>query len=755
MVMLGSECNPCCKQQPPPYIPCAACETGKLPDTLTVTITIDPDTYWDAVTASATSCSGSGATIRFDEPSGRPSDVGYPETKRGALASPVVTSGGSGYAVIARVEPTLSVTGGNDGGTGGTFAITLTKTDGECCDPYWSIKSIKASGDVSDYGYGEQLTIEDAEGDTTTAGAVARIYAQGPPTLTATVDRPEEIGGATDATLTVNLYPVPPNTPPWTVQSVTVNGGGTDYIDESAVTFTLGDDDVEVSPATAIARTTLLQPVGTFSVQSATGAGATFLAPTYTAASPKGWQIPGQFLDQYINAAGTGYELDDPVVLTFDEGTTVIQEIVAYVDLLGPNGEIEGIVLENPGRFWLDNGIVSKITMTNLGGSYYKEDTPTVVVFSGGQYHREDASLPGCAPAITFAISQVAPSDGSGAELEATVDTDPDSETFGQITEVTVTDGGDGYLAKRLVSECYERLNGVEIVLPRLVNGQPCSYELSNCFYTVQAVYTDSFSNNNVPQVSLISPYETILMNGTEPVLSCDDLEFTAEYQGTTASVTPGGEYTGDVPYPYPETVTITISHTAPDLVTALQGFGDGMTGSIVQCDDPDSSLGVTRNQRCIIQENSCTSTPGEEEFPLDASGVTASCESLSTFKESWCSSSRFQTDGVPNILDTSVPGQGAVTECAASRHYASDISKARMNCIGGGSLSVAWSCAAGGGSLVLEEQCPNKRFQSGAGFALELQHVVSWSPLEIERVHSVTDPFQVEEFTVTVTITE
>ena len=65
-----------------------------------------------------------------------------------------------------------------------------------------------------------------------------------------------------------------------------------------------------------------------------------------------------------------------------------------------------------------------------------------VVVVYGGDYCREDPSLP---PYVSNVTVNIGPSNGSGAILSVVIDDNVSSSTFGQITDITIQDGGSGY----------------------------------------------------------------------------------------------------------------------------------------------------------------------------------------------------------------------------------------------------------------------------------------------------------------------
>lgn len=74
-------------------------------------------------------------------------------------------------------------------------------------------------------------------------------------------------------------------------------------------------------------------------------------------------------------------------------------------------------------------------------------DATGVKIAEAGKYYRESKSLQPYTFGVTINVSELSPSFGSGAKFSSTVDTNPSSPSFGQITGITLTDGGDDYIA--------------------------------------------------------------------------------------------------------------------------------------------------------------------------------------------------------------------------------------------------------------------------------------------------------------------
>jgi hypothetical protein len=590
---------------------------------VTVTFSVDPDTHFNLVTAQAASCleNSSPASIIFEGHSSRESDAGHPSV--GPLTKAVVIDPGSGMATVTRVQPSLAITGAASGATGGTFTFSYSKIAGHCCDDLWRIESISVTGDTSKYVNGDVLTISLGPNDKllpSIGAGSASIYTKGPPTLSATVATGPNDGSG--ASLSVNIS-LNSGSGSWFVDSISVVSGGSKYTDESGVTITAASGDTTVSPAEATARTKLLAPVGKLEVISDAGQYATFLQPVFAPSSPKGYGIAGasreQYLDDKIDNPGEGYSLNDLVVFTVEEGTTDVA-MIAYVDLLGPNGEIEGVNIENPGRYWLDTGVVESITVTDKG-EYFRPDTPTVVVGQKGYYYGEDPEN-ACVGPIGFSVSQVdrfgdpiPPAyGGSGATFKAVVDSDPSSETYGQLTSVDITNGGSGYLARQYIGEWFNKLDGVPIVLRSqgrsLIDGSvvsTCDFAaVGPCDFEVQLSFVNPAFFPGGLGVSAIGPELTTLQLWGDATDICKSgFPYSAAYQGTTATVDSGGDWPGiylgnnnnqDVPRVLPDSLTISASAEGPagwDTGNIFSYFGAFVGGTPFGCDDPVLSATV------------------------------------------------------------------------------------------------------------------------------------------------------------------
>jgi hypothetical protein len=555
--MLGSSCSPCCN-------PCTLCTSGRLPETVTATLSGFPDSIPvqgpDLISLSFASCFGSGASAEVTDPGGDP------DTDKGPISAVEVTNGGSGYAVLGRVAPTLTISGGS--GSGATFTPTLTSTNDGCGVPTWSLDSVSVSGGTG-YVHLSQLTISAASGDTEVSAATATVYTATEPTLSV----------AGTATATVTLVDNLDGT--WGVDSVTVTSGGSGYVDGDPLVIEYDTDDVEVTPAVGVYRTVRLQP--TVSIEPfapfASGTGATLSATLSQTTGPDGrdaWQVASAT----ITAAGSGYTVGDLIAAfnTNPSGIGADGFIVGEVTSTNGTGGITALTASG-GLFYDLSDELDEVEVSS-GGEYYHETgiPQSVNVDGGGSYYREDASEDPLVSSITITITQTAPSTGSGATLLAVVDDDTASETFGQITGITIDDGGDDYLAWEFVGTelcCGAYLNGTEVVLQK-DPADPCRYVHIFCGgYRLledsvgspriieSLLLTVAFNGEGVPATASLSGERTNpdtvgpaacsqSWTGESPT-SCADFSLTATNDsGASIAVTAGGDYNATAKYPNP-----------------------------------------------------------------------------------------------------------------------------------------------------------------------------------------------------------
>lgn len=467
-------CSPCCNSNP-----CGLCTEGQLPDTVTVTFDgfTDQIPGPDLITLSFAACYGGGAAGKVTAPGGDP------VTDKGPISAVSLTSGGSGYAKLGRVAPTLTVSGGS--GTGATFTPTLSTSQDACDLDLWALQSVAASGGTG-YEDGDTLTITVAEGDTEVSAAAATLYLdKTEPTLTLS-------GGAT---ATVTMAAIGDGN--YRISAVAVTSGGTGYSENQLLSFSVGANDVTLIAAyNARARVVHDTPANALLYEEGSGSGAV-LTPVWTLLPSNQWPAPHR-KTYYLSAVtitngGSGYSIDDLLQFYFasnDDGQE-IEGGTIFVDAVDGSGAITAVfITDSGGRYVGSRTDALHLVGITSGGSYYHDDPGArrVFVHAGGSYYREDASVAPYVATVTVSIAQVSPSAGTGASLSATIDDDTSSETFGEITGITIDDGGDDYLAWQWIANacCGWQLNGVPIVLRRLTDAPFGSDDSGDGIYPVK-----------------------------------------------------------------------------------------------------------------------------------------------------------------------------------------------------------------------------------------------------------------------------
>lgn len=122
-----------------------------LPETITVTLSGFAGAFPDRseISLSFESCFGSGAAGHVSAPP--------PDEAAGAVSDPIITDGGSGYAVIGRIEPNIKLTVVGPG-SGAELTPVITESVDSCDRPVWVVNSVTVDAAGSEYD--ETTTID-------------------------------------------------------------------------------------------------------------------------------------------------------------------------------------------------------------------------------------------------------------------------------------------------------------------------------------------------------------------------------------------------------------------------------------------------------------------------------------------------------------------------------------------------------------------------------------------------------------------
>lgn len=488
--MLGGECSVCCGK-------CGCSPPAKLPYTMTVTfsglLNKTHGNYCDLTIASAI---GSGAAGVATSPGGcdgasdsvcgkfLPNGSGgcsinktYDPSDRGPLTGVLLTSPGSDYTVN-RSPPTLAVGGGS--GDGADFEVTLKE---EFCE--WSVESISVSGGEG-YADNDSLTITAGADDTVASPAEARLRTgRGEPTLTASVPS----GAGAVFSITYTKLDGPP--PTWSIASVNVIDGGSGHQWGDIVTLTLGEGDNGYG-AYAEIRTGYIEPTLSASVAGA-GAGAVLGVSLGTGSYGTDWAVTAIS----VTSGGSGYLEGDEVVVSVDDGQG--GGAFAVVGSVNEDGAVLSIQVYSGGSYFKDGGVVQSVYLLS-GGEYFKDTgvPESVEVVEPGAYYRVDPDAEPCAD-----ITVTPCGGGYGAEISAQVDLDKSSATYGQITGLTIENGGSDYLAWRWIETCREKLNGIPYVLKANTPEPLIRLSFQSCYGGGARAHVTAIGSRVAPELEL------------------------------------------------------------------------------------------------------------------------------------------------------------------------------------------------------------------------------------------------------------
>lgn len=437
--------------------PCnCQCKTGKFPNEITVTFDgpqgeqfkVDHPVYLEF-----SSTFGSGAEGTADAPGG---------DNTGPISNPKITKSGSGYAKFGRVEPNLTVSGG--GGSGATFEPTLSASEYEGGFAYWFVSSISISGGTG-YEEGDALTITASEGDTVVVPAGAKIGRERQPPAQ---ENPFALTGGTGDPATASVWWTQNDEPSWRIDYISLESGGSGYLAEPQdfesrtfgkvlVALQLEDeDDVSEEAAELYGYMSRVAPTvsftkmdsGEFGGTSGTGA-VISLSLGEQGEDFFGYPVWG-FTATIING-GSGYvEFTDYALFDITApGGAFLTGGSSFLRVTGvdSNGSITSLG-SGPGVYGWD-GVLGAIEISN-GGKYYHRGPFGVEVFDGGEYYRESPSVAPYVSEVTVAVR--GGRGGSGAQVDAVVEDDTSKAKFGQIRELVLVSGGNGYSAWHIES---------------------------------------------------------------------------------------------------------------------------------------------------------------------------------------------------------------------------------------------------------------------------------------------------------------
>jgi len=317
--------------------------------------------------------------------------------------------------------------------------------------------------------------------------------------------------------------------PAWRISEVAVTAGGQGYTDGAdLVANSPGSGHVTVSAVSLRVRTRT-QPTVTATVSPPAGfTGRPAVLEVSVArlpGLPALWAVSGvQVLD-----GGEGYTADRAVVFAVT-GPNFVATAASAVAVVN-DGQVTSVRVHTTGRFYRDDGAAVEVE-----------------ILAGGLRYRETNDVPPYVADLQMAIEQIPPSNGAGANVVATIDTNPLSATFGRTTAVTLEAGGDRYSLLGSADGRYgvvcEGATGGAIVLRPLKNSVASNSSTTHGRNRgLELTVASAVSSDGTPQ-----QYEAFFRfdghvagsNGLDVVLSA--------FRGVSSgqvSVSPGGRYCG------------------------------------------------------------------------------------------------------------------------------------------------------------------------------------------------------------------
>lgn len=591
-------CSPCCQ----PAEPCSACENGELPETITVTLDgfTDESPSDPLYRVEFAACFGFGAAAHPSAPGGR-----YPDDA-GPISGITVTDKGSGYAVFGREQPTVSVSIDGSPTESASATVSLSQKADDCGRAYWEVSGVTIDSGGNGYEDGAAVSFSVAEGDTIDQYAYGTIATtRAAPSLTMNVvDGTGIPSSGYGAEISHTVEEIAGSNPRlWQIASVTVANGGANYRHGDMIAALLNSDfDKQETPPNITITVDAGEPTVSAAVQSSTGSGATLTATIENTTNDYGQSVWG-VVSISIDQPGAGYSVYDLISVTTSNGVEQVGAF-AFVSEVGEDGEILAIEIAGGGEYYVPGPILS--ATIHYGGEFWRNGgaVASVNVTNKGRFYRENPALPPYVATVTATVVDDGASAhgpiGTGAQLSAVVDSDTGSETFGQITSVTVSNGGSGYLAWIYLANdcCGHYLNGQSVTLTRFQqsNTPQCYNYWTHVAFTIDGetvsvapscVYTHRFCGGWQSPFGSVSPYgitstqsvssvslyvgfvgegqRAVAMLGRpcggvssdgayfqcaagwrspEPIESCSELEWSATNEtGQSISVAPGGSY--------------------------------------------------------------------------------------------------------------------------------------------------------------------------------------------------------------------
>lgn len=223
----------------------------------------------------------------------------------------------------------------------------------------------------------------------------------------------------------------------WTVESISVSGGQNGVDNQPLSIYPKTENDVIQEPVVAHVLIRRDEPVLNIAVvgRKNRGSGGSLTVTLEKIVKEEGERDSWKIATVEIANEGSNY-LPDVVTgggayVTIEPSDINKDKIVSQATIalsVNLSGKLSDAIIVSPGDFYRHSGVPDKVVVTREGKSYRLDKSASPIV--------DD---------VTLVIDQSPPSDGSGAEIVATVDSVNNSPTFGQLKNVHFSSHGSGY----------------------------------------------------------------------------------------------------------------------------------------------------------------------------------------------------------------------------------------------------------------------------------------------------------------------
>jgi hypothetical protein len=358
----------------------------------------------------------------------------------GAIEEADVTNGGSDYAYleVIRVEPTVTASVSSSTGSGADLGVTLNQTTDSNGKDVWEVSEVTVNSAGSGYESFDFVQFSVPGGEEQSPAFANLRFNRQEPTLGIALP----FANGNGATFSVSLTQTTDSNGEdvWEIDSVTVTNGGSGYSEFGEFAQVDLIDGVEQSFASFQVFNKRVQPTVTADVPFSTNGTGASLSATLSQTTDFSGRPAWEVASVSVLNGGTGYESFDFIQFTLSSGTELSG---AFGSLTVSGGVIQSVAISDGGLYYIVTDEIEEVSVS-VKGEFYKTDgsIAAVVVTDGGEYYEDQQTNNVIVEDVQVVVLS---NTGEDAEIEAVIDDDPNSGTFGQIVDLVVIEGGKNY----------------------------------------------------------------------------------------------------------------------------------------------------------------------------------------------------------------------------------------------------------------------------------------------------------------------